>query len=159
MPLGLLFCSTLNSVFFEAANIRVEDLNLRCEGTMNTALGIRYTELGADYLCAEMPVDERTIQPAGVLNGGASLGLIETLGSMAANLTLNPATHIAVGQSVACNHLRPVFKGASVFAKSRPVHIGSTTQVWEVEISDEQGRRVCKGSITMAVVNKVRLRG
>jgi uncharacterized protein (TIGR00369 family) len=129
-------------------------LNARCENTLNTALGIVFTEMGQDFLCAEMPVDERTIQPLGMLNGGASLSLIETLGSMAGNLCLDREKFVAFGQSVTCNHVKPAFIGETVTGKATPVHIGRTSQVWDVSIYNEKGGRICKGSITLAVVPK-----
>lgn len=119
---------------------------------MNTALGISFSAIGPDWLEAEMPVDERTIQPLGMLNGGASLGMIESLGSMAANLALDRSRFVAVGQSVNCNHLKPAFKGDRVTGRAVPVHIGRSSQVWEVNITTSAGKTVCRGVITMAVV-------
>ncbi|MFM7764294.1 MAG: hotdog fold thioesterase [Sphingomonadales bacterium] len=144
----------MNSIFFDPANITMAALNERCENTLNTALGIVFTELGTDYLCAEMPVDERTIQPLGMLNGGASLSLIETLGSMAGNLCLDREKYVAFGQSVTCNHIKPAFRGEMVRGKATPVHLGRTSQVWDVSIYNQKGSRICKGSITLAVVSK-----
>lgn len=148
------FCGRLDSIFFDPANITMAALNARCENTLNTALGIVFTEMGQDFLCAEMPVDERTIQPLGMLNGGASLSLIETLGSMAGNLCLDREKFVAFGQSVTCNHVKPAFIGETVTGKAKPVHIGRTSQVWDVSIYNEKGGRICKGSITLAVVPK-----
>lgn len=148
------FCNRLESIFFDPANITIAALNERCQNTLNTALGIVFTEMGPDFLCAEMPVDERTIQPLGMLNGGASLSLIETLGSMAGNLCLNRNTHVAFGQAVTCNHVKPAFKGETVLGKATPVHLGKTSQVWDVNIFNQKGSRICKGTITLAVVAK-----
>jgi uncharacterized protein (TIGR00369 family) len=142
----------LESIFFDAANITPEALNERCQHTLNTALGIVFTEIGPDYLCAEMPVDERTIQPLGMLNGGASLSMIEILGSMAGNLCLNRESHVAFGQSVTCNHVKPAYRGEKVMGKAMPVHIGRSSQVWDVSIYNQKGGRICKGTITLAVV-------
>jgi 1,4-dihydroxy-2-naphthoyl-CoA hydrolase len=152
------FCGTLDSVFFEPANITIEELNLRCKNTLNTSLGIEFTEIGRDYLVATMPVDHRTVQPMGVLNGGASLGLIETLGSMASNLTLDNTKFIAVGQAVQCHHFRPAFAGSSVKGKTMLLHLGKRSQVWEVTITGVDYELICKGSITLAIVPSERLR-
>jgi len=146
------FCSRLDSIFFDSANITIEALNERCKNTLNTALGIVFTEIGPDYLRASMPVDERTIQPLGMLNGGASLSLIEILGSMAGNLCLNRDQWVAFGQSVSCNHIKPAFKGETVTGKATAVHLGRTSQVWDVSIHNQKGTRICKGTITLAVV-------
>lgn len=146
------FCGRLDSIFFDPANITTAALNERCKNTLNTALGIVFTEIGPDYLCAEMPVDDRTIQPLGMLNGGASLSLIETLGSMAGNLCLERSKWVAFGQSVTCNHIKPAFKGEVVSGKATAIHLGRTSQVWEVNICNQKGVRICKGSITLAVV-------
>lgn len=119
---------------------------------MNTSLGIIYTEIGDNYVKATMPVNEKTIQPMGMLNGGASMALIETLGSMGANLVIDRNTHAAFGQSIQGSHIRPAFKGETVTGIAKPVHLGQKTQIWDVEIVNEQNKLVCKGSITMAVV-------
>lgn len=142
----------MNSVFYDPAKISTDALNLRCENTLNTALGISYTEIGENYLEATMPVDHRTVQPRRMLNGGASLALIESLGSMAANLVLDRSKNFAVGQSVQCSHFRAVPEGGFVTARAEPVHIGKSSQVWEVSIKTENGHLAAKGTITMAVL-------
>lgn len=119
---------------------------------MNTALQIVFSEIGEDYLRATMPVFENTIQPLKMLNGGASLALIETLGSMAANLALDREKFVALGQSVTCNHLKPVKMGEQVVATAKPLHIGRKSQVWNVVIEDPAGNVICFGTITMAVI-------
>lgn len=142
----------MDSIFFEPTKITLQALNQRCEGTMNTALQINYSEIGADYLKATMPVFANTIQPLRMLNGGASLALIEMLGSMAANLVLDREQFAALGQSVACNHVRSAMEGETVTGTAKPVHIGKTSQVWKVFIENEQQKTICFGTITMAVV-------
>ena len=102
-------------------------------------------------MTATMPVDEATIQPLGMLNGGASMALIETIGSAAANLAVDRKRFVCFGLDINGNHIRPAMKGQTVTAKATPLHIGSTTQVWEVRITDEKDRLVCVGRITMAV--------
>lgn len=103
-----------------------------------------------------MPVNNNTIQPFGVLNGGASLALIESLGSMAANLALDREKFVAVGQTVNGSHFKPAFLGEIVTGIAKPLHIGKTSQVWEVSISSGNNL-ICKGSITMAVIPKSKI--
>lgn len=131
----------------------LEELNEMSHGNMVGHLGIEFTEVGPDFLRARMPVDERTRQPAGLLHGGASVALAETLGSFAANLvrSLDGSMGTCVGLEINANHLRGVRAGW-VFGESRPLHLGRSTQVWEIRISDENGRPVCVSRLTMAVV-------
>ena len=146
------FCGSLESIFIDYANITTAALNERCKNTLNTALGIVFAEIQKDALIAEMPVNENTIQPLGMLNGGASLALIETVGSMAGNLCLDRSRFVAFGQSVTCNHVKPAFRGDTVKGIATAVHIGKSSQVWDVSIFRSDGIRICKGSITLAVV-------
>jgi len=133
----------------------LEELNEMAFGNMAGHLGMEFTEIGPDFLRARMPVDERTRQPVGLLHGGASVALAETLGSVAANLvrSLDGSMGTCVGLEINANHLRPVRSGW-VIGETRPLHLGRTTQVWEIRISDERGRLVCVSRITMAVVGK-----
>lgn len=116
-------------------------------------LGIEMTELGVDYLVGRMPVDRRTHQPFGLLHGGASVTLAETLGSMGAMLTLDPARFQIVGLEINANHVRGVREGW-VIGTARPLHRGRTTQLWEIKIVDEAGKLVCVSRITLAVLEK-----
>ena len=100
-----------------------------------------------------MPVDHRTVQPQRRLHGGASAALAETLGSIAANLVLNNETHVAFGQTLFCQHLRPAVSGR-VTGVAKAIHLGRTTQVWEINIETEEGKVVCSSRLTMAVVRK-----
>lgn len=120
-------------------------------GSLAAHLGIVITEVGNDFLTATMPIDYRTVQPHGRLHGGASVALAETVGSLAANLTLDPAQQIAVGLEINANHIRPAKQGL-VTATARPEAVGRTTQVWSIRISDEQGRLVCISRLTMAII-------
>jgi 1,4-dihydroxy-2-naphthoyl-CoA hydrolase len=119
--------------------------------TMMETLGIRITEIGDDWLRGTMPVDHRTHQPYGLLHGGASVVLAETLGSTAAMLTLDPTQEVAVGLDINANHVRGVRSG-TVVGTARVMHIGRTTQVWEIRIETESGELVCISRITMAVI-------
>ena len=131
----------------------VEDLKWMTQGTMVEHLGIEFLEIGEDSLRARMPVDRRTIQPAGLLHGGASATLAETLGSMAATLCLDPESKQCVGLEINANHIRPVRSGW-VTGVARPVHIGSTTQVWEIRITDEREKLVCISRLTLAILDR-----
>jgi 1,4-dihydroxy-2-naphthoyl-CoA hydrolase len=131
--------------------VTLEQLQEKTLNTLAAHLGICYTEIGADYLRATMPVDARTHQPAGILHGGASVALAESLGSVGANLCVDMKTQVCVGQEINANHLRPVASGL-VVATARPYHVGSRSQVWHIEISDEHGRLVCVSRLTMAVI-------
>ena len=119
--------------------------------TLVEHLGIRVTAAGEDWLRGSMPVDHRTHQPYGLLHGGASVALAETLGSMAAMLTLDPAKFRAVGLEINANHVRGVREG-TVTGTAKALHVGRSTQVWEIRIEDEAQRLVCVSRITMAVV-------
>ncbi len=114
--------------------------------------GIELTEIGDDFLSARMPVDRRTRQPAGVLHGGASVLLAETLASWAATFCVDTTRQHCVGIEINANHLRPVASG-HVTGTARPLHLGRTTQVWQVEIRDGVGHRVCVSRVTMAVLD------
>ena len=126
-------------------------LNAMSANTMMETLGVRFTEVGDDWLRGTMPVDHRTHQPFGLLHGGASVVLAETLGSSAALLTLDPAQELAVGLDINANHVRGVRSGI-VTGTARMLHLGRSTQVWEIRIENEAGALVCVSRLTMAVV-------
>jgi len=126
-------------------------LNGWSANTLMEALGIRITAVGDDWLAGSMPVDSRTHQPYGLLHGGASVALAETLGSTAAMLTLDPEKELAVGLDINANHVRGVRSG-TVTGTAKALHIGRTTQVWEIRIENEEGALVCISRITMAVI-------
>lgn len=141
----------MESIFFEPANIKLEWLNEFCKNTMSDFLGIEYIELGDDYLKARMPVNNRTVQPLRMLNGGASLALAECVGSLAANLVFDRKKFVALGLDLNGNHLKPVMEGEFVYGIAKPLHIGNTTQVWEIRIENETGKLVHISRLTMAV--------
>jgi 1,4-dihydroxy-2-naphthoyl-CoA hydrolase len=118
---------------------------------MGDHLGIVLTELGPDYVRGTLPVDQRTRQPMGLLHGGANVVLAETLGSIAGNLCLDIETHYAVGQEINANHLRGVRSGI-VTGTARPIHLGRTSQVWEIRIEDAQQRLSCISRLTLSVL-------
>jgi 1,4-dihydroxy-2-naphthoyl-CoA hydrolase len=133
--------------------IQLEDLQKMNKGNMCEHIGIEYTEIGNDYLVARMPVDHRTTQPMGLLHGGASVALAETLGSIAAHCCVDPEKQYCVGLEINANHVRSVREGY-VYGRATALHIGKTTQLWEIKITDEQDKLVCVSRITMAVMNK-----
>ena len=129
----------------------MQHLNAIHEKTAVAQLGIEFIEASDDSITARMPVDERTNQPMGLLHGGASVLLAETLGSSAANYCVDTATHFCVGLDINANHIRAA-RGGWVTGTTKAIHIGSTTQVWEIIIRDEANKIVCVSRITMAVV-------
>lgn len=131
----------------------VERVNAIGKGTLVEHLGIEITAIGEDFLTARMPVDQRTVQPHGLLHGGASVALAETLGSIAATLCVNQAEKVCVGLEINANHVRSARTGY-VVGTVRPLHIGGTTQVWQTEIVDEQARLVCVSRMTLAVLER-----
>ena len=131
----------------------VEKLKERSEHTLIAHLGIEYLEIGDDFLKARMPVDHRTVQPDGILHGGASAALAETLGSIAASLCVDAEKKTIVGLEINANHVRPVTNGW-VTGVAKPIHIGSTTQIWEINIYNEQDKLVCVSRLTVANIDK-----
>jgi len=130
--------------------VTVDLLNAMARGTAMEPLGIVFTEIGPDYLRGTMPVDARTQQPHGLLHGGASVLLAETLGSTAGGMCV-PEDRRVVGIEINANHLRGVRSG-TVTGTARPLHVGRSTQVWEIRIEDEAARLVCISRLTLAVV-------
>ena len=128
-----------------------DDVNAMSSNTMMATLGIRITEIGDDYVRGTLPVDARTHQPYGLLHGGASVALAETLGSLGAMMCADAKTHLAVGLDINANHLRGVTDGI-VTGTARAIHVGRTTQVWEIRIEDERLRLVCIARLTVAIV-------
>lgn len=135
------------------SNIDLQTLNDWGKDTMTDFLDIQFTNIGADYLEATMPVTNRTKQPLGLLHGGANVVLAETLGSVAATLTVNPETHFCVGLEINANHIKSVRDGL-VKGITKPIHIGKKTQIWEIKIYTASGELSCISRITMAVMEK-----
>lgn len=134
-------------------SVTVEQLSKLGKGNIGDHLGIEITEVGADFLCGKMPVDHRTKQPFGLLHGGASVVLAETLGSIAASCCIDPEKYYCVGLDINANHIKSARDGY-VYGKAIPIHIGKQTQVWEIRITNEAGQLVCISRITMAVLEK-----
>lgn len=136
-----------------AGEVADADLDAMAEGTLIENLGIEIVELRDDAIVARMPVDHRTTQPAGVLHGGASVALAETLASWAGYLAVDRERFHVVGQEINANHLRPVSSGW-VIGTATPVHLGRRAHVWEIRIVDEAGRLVCISRCTLAVIEQ-----
>jgi uncharacterized protein (TIGR00369 family) len=129
----------------------LEFANERSANSAISLLGIEFTEVGPDHLTARMPVDTRTRQPAGVLHGGASVLLAESLASWAATFVVDPERAYCVGMEINANHLRPVMAG-TVTGVARPIALGRRTQVWEIRVTDESEKLICISRCTMAVI-------
>lgn len=137
------------SIWFTA--ITVEDLNKRGVKTMTEFLDIKFTKITDDTLTATMPASERTRQPLGIIHGGANVVLAETLASVAANAVIDISAYYCVGLEINANHLRPVKEGI-VTGITRPIHIGRTTQIWQVDIYNPEGKLSCVSRMTAAVI-------
>ncbi|WP_343690546.1 hotdog fold thioesterase [Chitinophaga sp.] len=135
---------------WHSLNVSLDQLNDNGENTMAAFLGMEFTEIGPDYLRMMMPVNERTRQPYGLLHGGASAALAETVGSVASALIIDPAKQFAVGLDINCNHVRGIREGY-VHAIARPLHIGGTTHVWDIKICDEHNKLICVSRLTVAI--------
>ncbi|MFM8745041.1 MAG: hotdog fold thioesterase [Cytophagales bacterium] len=134
-------------------NPSVEVLNKLSANTMVAHIGIEFTQIGEDFIEAKMPVDSRTHQPLGLLHGGASVVLAETLGSVAATCCVDRNTQYCVGLEINANHIKSV-KTGFVYGVAKPIHIGKKTHVWEIRITNEAKEMVCISRITMAIIDK-----
>lgn len=138
------------SIWIKSATI--EELNWLRRNTLNAAMGIRLTEIGKDYLKAVMPVDDHTRQPMGILHGGASVVLAESIGSLGSYLAIGPEER-CVGLEINANHIRSKSEGW-VECIARPIHIGRSTHVWDIRITDEEERLICVARLTMAIMRQ-----
>lgn len=133
--------------------LSLEALNATGSGTIMQPLGIVFTEIGGDFVRGTMPVNERTRQPYGLLHGGASVALAETLGSTGASMCVDQSRYLCVGQDINANHVRSARDGY-VTGTARPVHIGGRSQVWNIDITNETGALICVSRLTMAVLRR-----
>jgi 1,4-dihydroxy-2-naphthoyl-CoA hydrolase len=134
-------------------NVSVEDLKPLGKETMTEYLGIEWVEVGKNFLKAKMPVDHRTIQPYGLLHGGASCVLAETIGSVASHLVIDPSAFYCVGIEINANHIRSA-KDGFVYGTCSPLHIGSSTHVWDIRITNEEEKLICISRLTVAIMKK-----
>jgi 1,4-dihydroxy-2-naphthoyl-CoA hydrolase len=135
------------------SRLSLDALNAGGAGTLMRPLGIVFTEIGEDFVRGTMPVDDRTRQPYGLLHGGASVALAETLGSLGANMCVDATRYLCVGQEINANHLKSV-KSGSVTGTARPLHVGARSQVWSIDIVNESGALVCVSRLTVAVIQR-----
>lgn len=131
----------------------LETVNYRGKNTMLTLLDIEFVEVGDNYMIATMPVDERVHQPIGIMHGGASCVLAETVGSTAANFAVDITKHYCVGLSINTNHIRSI-KSGLLYAKATPQHLGRSTHVWNIDITDENKKLISTTTLTMAVLSR-----
>lgn len=141
------------SVIWKQYGISLDILNRQSLHTLAETLDIKFTHIGDNSLMAEMPVAAKTHQPYGLLHGGASAALAETVGSVASWLCIDPEKQTCVGIEINCNHVRGKKDGV-VTARVEPIHIGATTHVWDIRITDERGKLVCVSRLTCAVLKK-----
>ena len=133
--------------------ISLDKINAFCRNTLAEALGIEFTDFGDKYICGKMPVDQRTHQPMGILHGGASVALAETLGSVGATLQVDTEQQTCVGLEINANHIKSVRTGF-VYGRASAVHVGRKTQIWEIRITDETDALVCISRLTVAVLDR-----
>ena len=131
-------------------NISLDSLNSFSKNTLVENLGIEYTEIGNDFICAKMPVDKRTHQPMGILHGGASAALIETLGSIGSYLLIDNKTQFSAGLELNINHIKSI-KSGFVYGKAQIVHQGKTTHIWQVDIQNVENKLVSTGRLTVYI--------
>ncbi len=131
----------------------LDELSALNEDTLTSHIGIQLTEIGEDFLKGTMPVDRRTKQPMGIVHGGASVALAETLGSIAANMVINPEEKVCVGLDINANHVRSASSG-TITGVAKPLHLGASTHVWSIEMFNDQAQLTCVSRITMAVLDR-----
>ena len=139
------------SIWFQ--RFSTEEIRALQRGTMDEHLGVEIVSIGPDHLSARMPVNERTVQPHGILHGGASAALAETLGSIGGSMVVDPERYQVIGQEINANHIRSVREG-HVHGTARPIHLGRRSQVWAIEIVDDRKRLVCVSRLTLAVIER-----
>jgi 1,4-dihydroxy-2-naphthoyl-CoA hydrolase len=148
MEEGLYLCT------MKFKSVSLEEINRYSTNTLMGVLGIECVEIGEDYIVATMPVDQRTHQPMGMLHGGASAALIESIGSMGSTLLINLEKEIPVGLEVNANHVGGI-KSGSVKAIGKVVHAGKRTHLWQVDIFDEETNRlICTGRLTVMIIER-----
>ena len=134
-------------------SLKITDLGAIEPGTMAEFLGMEWTEIGDDYVKIKMPVDQRTKQPYGLLHGGASCALAETIGSVASQLVLDANKFICVGLEINANHVRSARSGF-VTGIAKPLHLGGTTHVWDIKMYDDKEQLICISRLTLAILKK-----
>jgi 1,4-dihydroxy-2-naphthoyl-CoA hydrolase len=143
----------MDAIWFKK-ELSIAELTALCDQTIAELLDLKFIETGSNYIKATMPVDHRTHQPYGLLHGGASCVLAETLGSIASGHVIDPEKFICVGIEINANHIRSVRSGL-VTGITTPIHIGASTHVWDIKIYDEREKLVCVSRLTVAILKKV----
>ena len=138
------------SIWFKK-DLSIDDFALLGKDTMGEFIGIEWTELGENFLKAKMPVDNRTKQPYGLLHGGASCALAETIGSVASAMVVDHSKYYCVGLEINANHIRSAKEGF-VTGIASPLHLGASTHVWDIKIHDERNKLICVSRLTVAVI-------
>lgn len=138
-------------LWFKEYNIK--DWAERSKNTIHDSLGIEILEVGEDFIKGRMPIDTRTFQPMGILHGGASVVLAESLGSIGSAMIVDPSKFYAVGQVISANHVRPGIKGFAT-GVAKPVHIGTRSHIWDIIITNDDQKPLCNVRLTMAIVDK-----
>ena len=144
---------TIADMIWFNKSIQLHELQPLSTNTLAEQIGIEFTEIGPDFLKGRMPVDHRTHQPYGILHGGASCALAETLGSVASALVIDQSKFICVGLEINANHIRSVREGF-VTGTATPIHVGATTHVWDIKIHDEREKLVCISRLTVVILKK-----
>jgi 1,4-dihydroxy-2-naphthoyl-CoA hydrolase len=134
-------------------SLKVIDIQSFGNNNLGAHLGMTFADLGPDYLKGTMPVDDRTRQPYGLLHGGASVALAETLGSVASSLVVDHSKYMCVGLEINANHVRSVREGV-VTGTCIPIHLGKSTHVWDIRIHDERGKLICISRLTVAIIKR-----
>jgi 1,4-dihydroxy-2-naphthoyl-CoA hydrolase len=134
-------------------DITPEIINSKYNKYLTELIGIEYTDIGEDYICGKMPVDDRTKQPFGILHGAASVVLAESLGSIGSNMIVDLDKYYCVGQAVDASHIRPMTEGF-VYGRATCIHNGKKTHIWEIKITNEEGKLVCVSKLTVAVIKR-----
>lgn len=137
-----------------AALYNIEAINKFCQNTLVEHLGIRITDIGEDFIVGTMPVDERHLQPLGYLHGGASVVLAETLGSIASNFLIDVDKKAAFGLEINANHIKSVKKGETLTGRARAIHVGRSTHIWNIEITNQSDNLISVSRLTMTVIDK-----
>ena len=140
------------SALWSVDGITVQKLNHMNKGTIMETIGIEYTEVGDDYICGQMPVSTKTVQPFKMLHGGASCVLAETLGSVASNMIIDQNKFKAVGMSINTQHLKSAHLGETVHGKATAIHLGSKSHLWNIDITNESGKLISTTRLTMAIL-------
>ena len=132
---------------------KLEQINSSLQGTMISAIGIEVTDVGEDFVCGKMPVDKRTVQSFGILHGGASVTLAESLGSIAGSMQIESEKEVVMGIEINANHVKPATDGW-VYGKAFPLKLGKRIHVWEIRITNDKDELICISRLTLAIVKR-----